>query len=295
MADYSTTTTAIIEQARAFEDSLPVRNEKCRSKFYFHPHPTPKVFLFLHGFTAGPYQFEPLGEAFFQKGYNVLVPLLPGHGVAGNWNRDNPPPLPTNRELYQRFAQQWLKQAASLGEKLILGGYSSGGTIAAWLALEQREQIEKTLLFAPYLSGTNFLVDWLVQILPFYYEWLNKDNPGSFGYDGFAIPALEVFLDMGDEILNRAQTTPATPSLIVTSESDRATNLQEQQDLFAAILKYQSQSWYYCFDRELNIPHTMMTEAEGNAYLPLLINLAKTYVESQLTWSEVQTRGLSLI
>lgn len=294
MANYSTTTTAIIEQTRAFEDSLPILNDKCRSKFYFHPHPTPKVFLFFHGFTAGSYQFEPLGEAFFQEGYNVLVPLLPGHGVAGNWNGDNPPPLPTSPKLYQRFAQHWLTQAASLGKQLILGGYSSGGTIAAWLALKQQEQIEKTLLFAPYLSSTNSIVDWLVQILPLYYEWLNKDNPGSFGYEGFAIPALEVFLDMGNEILNRAQNTPATPTLIIASESDRATNLQEQQDLFTAILKYQHRSWYYCFDRELNIPHTMMTKLEGNDYLPLLINLTKTYVESELTWSEVQTKGLSL-
>jgi pimeloyl-ACP methyl ester carboxylesterase len=292
MFDYSTTTAAIIEQAKTREDALPIRNEKCRSKFLFQPHPAPKVFLFFHGFTAGPYQFDPLGEALFQAGYNVLIPLQPGHGIAGNWNGDNPPPLSEDPQVYKQFVLEWFQRAKPLGQQLIIGGYSTGGTLAAWLAQEHPQEIEKTLLFAPYLSGMNKLVDWLVEILPFYYEWLNKDNPGNFGYDGFGIPAAQIFLDMGHQILDRAKNTPATPMLIVSSESDQATNLHEHRELFEAVLKFHPNSWYYCFDKKLDIPHTMMTEPEGNHYLHQLITLAKTYVESDLTWAEVQEKGL---
>ena len=294
MFDYSTTTAAIVKQAKIREDALPVRNEKCRSKFFFHPHPTSKVFIFFHGFTAGPYQFEPLGEALFQEGYNVLVPLQPGHGVAGEWNGENPPPLSEDPQVYQQFVLEWLQQAKPLGKQLIVGGYSTGGTLAAWLAQEYPQEIEKTLLFAPYLSGMNKLVDWLIEILPFYYEWLNKDNPGNFGYDGFPIPAARIFLDMGQQILDQAKNTPATPMLIVSSESDQATNLHEHRELFETVLNYQPKSWYYCFDKELDIPHTMMTKLEGNNHLHLLINLAKAYVESDLTWAEVEEKGLPL-
>jgi alpha-beta hydrolase superfamily lysophospholipase len=294
MFDYSTTTAAIVKQAKIREDALPVRNEKCRSKFFFHPHPTSKVFIFFHGFTAGPYQFEPLGEALFQEGYNVLVPLQPGHGVAGEWNGENPPPLSEDPQVYQQFVLEWLQQAKPLGKQLIVGGYSTGGTLAAWLAQEYPQEIEKTLLFAPYLSGMNKLVDWLVEILPFYYEWLNKDNPGNFGYDGFPIPAARIFLDMGQQILDQAKNTPATPMLIVSSESDQATNLHEHRELFETVLNYQPKSWYYCFEKELDIPHTMMTKLEGNNHLHLLINLAKAYVESDLTWAEVEEKGLPL-
>ena len=292
MSDSSPTTAAIIEQAQAREDALPLRNEKCRSKFFFHPHPTPKVFLFFHGFTAGPYQFEPLGETLFQAGYNVLAPLQPGHGIAGHWNGNNPPPLPEDAQVYKQFALEWFQQAKLLGEQLIVGGYSTGGTLAAWFAQEHSQSIEKTLLFAPYLSGMNKLVDWLVETLPFYYEWLNKDNPGNFGYQGFPIPAARIFLDMGQEILDRAKTTPATPTLIVSSASDQATNLHEHRELFDAVLKYQPKSWYYCFDKKLKIPHTMMTEPEGNKYIHQLLTLAKTYVESDLTWSEAKEQIL---
>lgn len=288
MLDYSTTITAIVEQAKIREDALPLRNEKCRSKFFLHSYPTSKVCLFLHGFTAGPYQFEPLGEALFQSGYNVLAPLQPGHGIAGNWNGNNPPPLPEDIQVYQQFVLEWVQTAKALGKQLILGGYSTTGTLVAWLAQNYPQEIEKTLLFAPYLGGTNKLVDWFVEILPFYYEWLNKDNSGNFGYDGFRIPALRIFLDMGQQVLDQAKSTPATPTLIVSSESDQATNLHEHQELFEAILKYQPQSWYYCFDKKLDIPHTMMTEAEGNHYLPQLLALAKGYIESDITWTQLQ-------
>jgi pimeloyl-ACP methyl ester carboxylesterase len=295
MSDYSTTISAIAEQARRREDALPVRNEQCRSKFYFHPHPAPKVFLFFHGFTAGPYQFEPLGEMLFQAGYNVLAPLQPGHGIAGDWNGDNPPPLSEDPQVYQDFVLEWLQHAQPLGEQLYIGGYSTGGILAAWLAQTHPQLIEKTLLFAPYLSGMNKLVDWLVEILPFYYEWLNKDNPGNFGYDGFRIPALRILLDMGQKILDRANNTPTTPMLIISSESDQATNLHEHQQLFKAVVQHQPKSWYYCFGKKLDIPHTMLTKPEGNRYLAQLLTLAKAYVESDLTWSQVKEIAAQLL
>jgi alpha-beta hydrolase superfamily lysophospholipase len=288
MFDYSTTTTAIAQQAQTREEALPLRNEKCRSKFFFQPNPSPKVCLFFHGFTAGPYQFEPLGEALFQAGYNVLIPLQPGHGVAGNWDGNNPPPLPEDPQVYQQFALDWVEKAKLLGKQLIIGGYSTGGTLAAWLAQEHPQHIEKTLLFAPYLSGTNKLVDWLIEILPFYYEWLNKDNPGNFGYDGFPIPALRFLLDMGQQILDQAKNTPATPMLIISSEGDQATNFHEHKELFENVLKHQPKSWYYCFDKALKIPHTMMTEPEGNHYLNLLLTLAKAFIESEVTWADIE-------
>ncbi|HEY9740815.1 MAG TPA: alpha/beta fold hydrolase, partial [Coleofasciculaceae cyanobacterium] len=215
-------------------------------------------------------------------------------GVAGEWNGENPPPLSEDPQVYQQFVLEWLQQAKPLGKQLIVGGYSTGGTLAAWLAQEYPQEIEKTLLFAPYLSGMNELVDWLVEILPFYYEWLNKDNPGNFGYDGFPIPAARIFLDMGQQILDQAKNTPATPMLIVSSKSDQATNLHEHRELFETVLNYQPKSWYYCFEKELDIPHTMMTKLEGNNHLHLLINLAKAYVESDLTWAEVEEKGLPL-
>ncbi|WP_017316932.1 alpha/beta hydrolase [Mastigocladopsis repens] len=295
MSDYSITTAAIIQQAKSLEETLPIRNDACRSKFFFHPHPTAKVCLFFHGFTAGPYQFEPIGETLFDAGYNVLVPLQPGHGVAGNWNGDNPPPLPTEREIYQEFALSWLKVAQQLGQQVIVGGLSTGGNLAATLALEHPQQIEKALLFAPYISGNNAIVNFIVEVIPIYYEWLNKDNPGNFGYDGFQIPALRIFLDMGQEMAGRIENNLAVPMFIISSESDQAINQSELQDFSRATIKQQPKSWYYRFDKIFDIPHTMMTDAEGNKYQDLLITLAKAYIESDITWAEVMKIGYQIL
>ncbi len=93
---------------------------------------------------------------------------------------------------------------------------------------------------------------------------------------------------MGKDVLNRAQKRSAVPMFIVSSESDRAVGNREHQALFQAVLKRQPKTWYYRFDRVLNIPHTMLTKAEGNNYHQLLITMVKPYVESNLTWEEVE-------
>ncbi|MGI8504191.1 MAG: alpha/beta hydrolase [Hassallia sp.] len=295
MSDYSSITAAIIQQAKNLEKTLPIKNEACRPKFFFHPEPTAKVCLFFHGFTAGPYQFEPLAKALFEAGYNVLVPLLPGHGVAGKWDKDNPPPLPSEIEIYQQFAFSWLEVAQKLGNQVIVGGLSTGGNLAAWLALERPQEIERSLLFAPSLGSNNAVVDFLVEVLPIYYEWLNKDNSGNFGYDGFLIPAFRIFLDMGKEILERVEKEPTVPMFVIYSESDRAINHHEIKILFESVLKQQPQSWYHRFDKSLEIPHTMMTKAEGNKYQDLLITLVKAYVESDITWNELIKVGYQIL
>lgn len=295
LSDYSTTTTTIIHKTKSLEDNLPIKNDACRSKFFFHPHPTSKVCLFFHGFTAGPYQFEPIAKALFDAGYNVLVPLQPGHGIAGNWNSNNPPPLPTEREVYQEFALSWLEVASTLGQQVIVGGLSTGGNLAAWLTLECPQKIEKTLLFAPYLSGTNSIVDFIVEILPIYYEWLNKDNPGNFGYEGFRMPTLRLFLDMGQELLERVNNHLTVPVFVIFAESDRTINHNNLQDFFTASCKHQPKSWYFSFDKIFKIPHTMMTETEGNKYQNLLITIAKAYLESDISWVELMAIGYQIL
>ena len=288
MSNYSSLTSAIIRQTQAAEADLPLMTQTSGSQFLLQPHPSDRICLLLHGFTATPEQFLPIGETWFQAGYNVLIPLLPGHGIAGDWGRDNPPPLPETQQLYQDFGQHWLQIAQSLGKKVIVGGLSGSGTLAAWLALAHPQQIYRTLAFAPYLSGSNLIVDWVVDKLDFYFKWRTAPGTISFGYDGFFMPALRVFQDMGTEVLEQANKTQAAPMLIVSSESDRAVDASEIDTLFEAVLQFQPKSWYYRFDRDLHIPHNMLTMAEGNQHRDLLMAIARAYIESDLTWAEVE-------
>lgn len=279
----------IVNQTRSREAALPLIKHSAGSQFLLQSGASDKVCVFFHGFTATPEQFMTIGEAFFAAGYNVLIPLLPGHGIAGNWDRDNPPPLPEDKQVYQDFGLYWLEIAQSLGKNVVIGGLSGGSTLAAWLALNYPDRIYRALLFAPYLAGSNTLVDLFVRIFDIYFEWRTEPGAVSFGYGGFLMPALRVFLDMGAEILDWAKrASMAAPMLIVSSDRDQAVDDQEHKELFESVIKYQPRSWYYCFDKALNVPHNMMTEGEGNQHVSLLIAIAKAYSQSNITWMELE-------
>jgi esterase/lipase len=289
MPDYSTLTTTIVQETKNREAALALLDEEyCHSIFLLYPEPRPKVFLFFHGFTATPAQFVPLGKTLYEAGYNVVVPLMPGHGLAGNWSKSSPPPLPEDPEVYKQVTQEWLARVQGLGDEVIVGGLSSGGTMTAWLAQEFPQQISRAMLFAPYLSGSNFAIDLFVRMYDGYFEWVPEPGTQHFGYDGFLMPSLEIVLKMGEEILERAKTKPAVPMLIISSASDNAVSDADHQALFKAVLKHHPHSWYHRFASKFNMPHTMMTRAEGNEFIDLLIAVIKAYVESDITWAEVE-------
>lgn len=295
MSEYSPIALAIVRGTRKSEQEKGLMSQTTGSQFFLHKQPTSKVCLFFHGFTALPEQFIPIGQAFYQAGYNVLIPLLPGHGIAGDWDKDNPPPLPENQDVYQQFGLQWLEIARGFGEQIIIGGLSGGSSLSAWLCLECPTQIYRALVFAPYLSGVNKLVDFVVETFDIYFEWKTQKGITQFGYKGFLMPALRIFLDMGEDIINRAKHSDSAPMLIVSSESDIAVGSDEHETLFKEALQQQPKCWYHRFERSLDIPHNMMTVDEGNQHLELLLNVAKAYVESDLTWTEVQEIGDRLI
>lgn len=285
---YTIAANSLRQRIKFQEDRLPIRNEGCRSQFLLHPAPAPKVCLFFHGFTAASYQFLPMGRTLYQAGYNVIIPRLPGHGQAGDWNSKNPPPLPQDVDTYKNFALAWFEQAQGFGEEVVVGGLSGGGTLAAWLALEKPSQIDRALLFAAYLSSSNKVIDLFVKTFNTYFEW-QSDQPGDpIGYEGFTFPDLRVFLDLGSEVLKRSRSSASAPMFIVSTDADQAVSNPDHETLFENLLPRQPQTWYYSFDRSLNIPHTMMTKAEGNPWENLLNVIAKAFIQSDLTWAEVE-------
>lgn len=285
---YTATTNLLTQGTKVKENRLPLRNEGCRSQFFIQPKRAAKVLLFFHGFTAAPYQFATMGEAFRKAGYTVLIPLLPGHGQAGSWNATTPPPLPNDSDAYKQFGLYWLQQARSLGDQVVVGGLSGGGTLAGWLAQERPQDIDRALLFAPYLSSSNKMLDLFISVANSYVKWQIPPEAQVVGYDGFQMTALRTLLRLGGEVLDRSGRQNSAPMFIVSTEVDRAVNNDDHRTLFNNILKRQPKSWYHIFDRVLNIPHTMMTKFEGNNWENLLNVMAKAYVQSDLTWAEVE-------
>jgi len=121
--------------------------------------------LYLHGFSACWYEGSPVNIDFARRyGMNLYAPLLASHGI------DTTDALldMTPDRLYES-AKEALVVAHLLGEKVILMGTSTGGTLAIKMASEFPELIDGLILLSPNIAINNpaaFLLSkpWGLQI-----------------------------------------------------------------------------------------------------------------------------------
>ncbi len=89
--------------------------------------------LLLHGYTSTPQSLEGLAAALAEAGFDVDVPVLPGHGT-------------TLDDLISRRWEDWAGAAeeawaglAARHEQTVVGGLSMGATLSAWLAASHQD------------------------------------------------------------------------------------------------------------------------------------------------------------
>ena len=137
--------------------------------------------LYFHGFSACWYEGSPVNIDFARRyGMNLYAPLLASHGI------DTPEAMVdmTPDRLYES-AKEALVEAQSLGDKVILMGTSTGGTLALKLASEFPELMDGLILLSPNVAINNpaaFLLSkpWGLQVARFVfkgkYHIINTDS-----------------------------------------------------------------------------------------------------------------------
>jgi alpha-beta hydrolase superfamily lysophospholipase len=89
--------------------------------------------LLVHGLTDSPYSMKALAESLYQRGFEVTVLRLPGHGTL---------PSMLTRVTYEdwaaavRLAARDVARRTPAGQPFYLGGYSTGATLALAYALD---------------------------------------------------------------------------------------------------------------------------------------------------------------
>ncbi len=146
---------------RYFTESFchPDRQEKNWNRtFELSPeHPKGGVLL-LHGLSDGPYSMRALAHIFYRQGYYVLVPRLPGHGTI---------PVMLKGATWKDWvaaadlAARYVRSVIGPDAPFFLGGYSNGGLIATYYALnrvsdESKIKLQKLFLFSPAIGITRF-------------------------------------------------------------------------------------------------------------------------------------------
>ena len=109
---------------------------------------TEYVLLYLHGFSASRMEGYPVNEDFPKRyGCNAYLARLASHGLI----TDNPLIDMTPDRLYES-AKQALVIAGQLGQKVIIMGTSTGGTLALKLAADFPDMVSGLILYSPNIK-----------------------------------------------------------------------------------------------------------------------------------------------
>ena len=139
-----------------------------------HPLGVPRVpvseesvgVVLIHGITGTPTEMRPLARDLQQRGYQVDVPLLAGHGVgyreilASTWSDW----LASVREAIQRMA--------ATRPQVVVAGLSAGGLLGLLAATEQSQVSGLALLSVHFgipgsrISRTDYVLSHLLSWLP---------------------------------------------------------------------------------------------------------------------------------
>lgn len=96
--------------------------------YYFKDKENKEIaILMLHGFAASPIELQPLAE-YLKKDFDIYAPILPGHktDIKDLDNQKYTNWLKFSEQVYNRLLEEY--------SKVILVGFSMGGTISLYLA-----------------------------------------------------------------------------------------------------------------------------------------------------------------
>jgi esterase/lipase len=259
-------------------------NPLARSILLTHGYRTAKVILFFHGYSSSPPQFRALGEEFFRMGYNVIIPRLPGHGMADRklTNLSNIQP-----EELRNCADENVDIAIGLGEKVYVGGLSAGGVLTAWVA-ENRKEVSRVLLIAPCFAlgrkaGTfsQRLGVALLALFPGIAPDSYANTPAAdYAYPGFSAKAFANLLRLSIAIFASAIERPVAVQdvSLVTSKNDQAVSDFATLQL-VGIWRFKGLRKLVSIElpKDTNVGHDMIDPVDGkketDIVYPILIGL----------------------
>ncbi len=207
-------------------------NPLCQMQFMTHGQKVEKAIVMAHGYTSCPEQFRALGEQFYGLGYNVLIALLPHHGLA---NRHTDEQSQLTAEEVTAYADEIIDIAQSLGDHVTMMGLSGGAVTTAWAA-QTRSDLDLAVIISPTFGYHIVPTPLTAAAMNYYltvpnsYTWWDEDLKEKIGpdyaYPRYSTHALGQLLRVGFAVQVDAQRiAPAACSiLVVTNANDTSVN-----------------------------------------------------------------------
>jgi pimeloyl-ACP methyl ester carboxylesterase len=277
LLDYDEAVKAIKALAAAAPATV---RRKCTLQLLEHGRPTKRVFVLLHGLSNCPAQFNELGRQLFERGHNVLIPLLPYHGeedrLATEWGG-------LTGDSMLEAGNVAADLARSLGENVIVAGLSINGATVAWMA-QNRKDLYKAVLLAPFFAPFNlpdlaFLpVERLLLRLPNMFFWWDprkRENVvgPAYAYPRFPTRVIGETMFLGRAVLDESRVfPPQCPRILaITSASDTAANNVVTEQLITnwrAVRPAGIQTFEFPADQQ--IPHDFIDPNQPNQQIDIV-------------------------
>ena len=196
---------------------------------------TPLSMVYLHGFSATRQETAPLCDIVArQLGANLFYSRLTGHGLDGT-------------ALAEATVNDWLNDAVEaleigrrLGDKVVIVGTSTGGTLATWLASRSgTDDIAALVLLSPNFGLKNssseiLLLPWAAYIAPLVAGPIQNVEPvnprhGEFWTKSYPTIALMPMMGLVDFVRKADLSMVTVPIFVVYSRKDRVVDSKETE------------------------------------------------------------------
>lgn len=208
---------------------------------------TPLAVVYLHGFSATREEVRPLPDTVAARlGANLFYTRLAGHGRSGD-------------ALAETTAADWLADGYEalaigqrLGERVVLIGTSTGGTLATWLAAQpEAKNLLALVLISPNYGPKDpkaslLLWPWGVQLAKLmagsHRAWTpHNAEQAHYWTTRYRIDALVSMMSLVDLVDQIDLSAIETPLLIVYSPNDQVVNpayIEAQFPVFGTSVKH---------------------------------------------------------
>ena len=253
-------------------------NPLCTTQLLTHGQKTARVIAFIHGYTNCPHQFLPLGQKFYDLGYNVLLVPMPYHGLS-DLMTDALSKL--TAEDMAAYADELVDISHGLGDRVTVAGLSQGGVVAGWAA-QTRPDLDQAVLIAPGFglklipTPLTVLAANVVLLMPDSYQWWDplhdpKLPPptlspnGVQGYPRYSLHGLAQQLRLGfaTEALARRAAPAAKSIILVTNANDLAVENSVADRVAETWRAHGGNVTIYDFPATLNLYHDLISPEQS--------------------------------
>jgi alpha-beta hydrolase superfamily lysophospholipase len=203
---------------------------------------TPVSIVYLHGFSADRHEVEPLvSDLARELGANAYFARLSGHGRGG-------------AALGEATVAEWLADAAEavaigarIGERVVLMGTSTGGTLALWAAAQEEaaDRVAALVLISPNLGlrdPTGRFLTWpwggaIARAVVGPERCFEPETPEQALHWTVCYPtrALLPMMALVQHVRSMDLERVRVPTLVVYSEADQVVDTEETARLLSAL------------------------------------------------------------